>query len=512
MKNNYNFGVVKLHLKFNQRTNSTPHKFQTCFPIQNLILFQLDLCLWEGMRLKMEKLNRIISKIARYWIIILFTVVVITMLIFNADYDVFTDTPSFQFSNIYNYISIFINIALLVIVCKIIKRFNIDFKYIIGTYILLGVIYIILIPFEPFSDMKMVYEIAVSGFKLHQDYISFYTNNIPTVILMMLFTFLYKSIIIVKIINIICNIIIAYLTYKIAENLGKKNKLYFILCLLNIPVFLYINIIYNDIAFTLLTTLLIYLTTKNNKGKWNLPLRIILSVIEFMIRPVGIIHIIAITMYEVLSGKNYKLVAIFVTATTVGIVICNLLIGLFFNKSEESCTIWSFIRMGFNEEKFGFQDGTASSKWQPKDVIERWKELGVGKIIEIIAKKEIWMFSEGTYMAERYAFGGGGSEFTTENALTKDIQKNQESVLRKGAEYIMKGQYFIIIVCALFGVINKKKSSKYVLLNYIVVGLFCFYCFWEIKSRYIYSLYPIFTIYAVDGIEILGKKIKRKDV
>ncbi len=27
LKNNYNFDVVKLHLKFNQRTQSTHHKF-----------------------------------------------------------------------------------------------------------------------------------------------------------------------------------------------------------------------------------------------------------------------------------------------------------------------------------------------------------------------------------------------------------------------------------------------------------------------------------------------------
>ncbi len=54
MKNNYNFGVVKLHFKFNQRTISMPHKFKICFPSQNLILFQLDLCLEEGMRLIMK--------------------------------------------------------------------------------------------------------------------------------------------------------------------------------------------------------------------------------------------------------------------------------------------------------------------------------------------------------------------------------------------------------------------------------------------------------------------------
>ena len=44
LKNNYNFGGVKLRLKFNQCTKSTPHKFQTRFPSQNLILFQSDLC------------------------------------------------------------------------------------------------------------------------------------------------------------------------------------------------------------------------------------------------------------------------------------------------------------------------------------------------------------------------------------------------------------------------------------------------------------------------------------
>ena len=51
LKNNYNFGVVKLHLKFNQRTNSTPHKFQTRFPSQNLILFQSDMQLGKEVKI-----------------------------------------------------------------------------------------------------------------------------------------------------------------------------------------------------------------------------------------------------------------------------------------------------------------------------------------------------------------------------------------------------------------------------------------------------------------------------
>ena len=44
----------ELHLKFNQRTNSTPHKFQTRFPSQNLILFQPKFYLEKGMLVKMN--------------------------------------------------------------------------------------------------------------------------------------------------------------------------------------------------------------------------------------------------------------------------------------------------------------------------------------------------------------------------------------------------------------------------------------------------------------------------
>ena len=80
MKNNYNFGVVKLHLKFNQRTKSTPHKFQTRLPSQNLILFQPDLCLEKGMWLNMKKK---LLKIAS--IIILILIILATQTITFAD-------------------------------------------------------------------------------------------------------------------------------------------------------------------------------------------------------------------------------------------------------------------------------------------------------------------------------------------------------------------------------------------------------------------------------------------
>ena len=49
MKNNYNFGVVNLHLKFNQRTHVRLINFKFVLTAQNLILFQPNLCLKKGM-------------------------------------------------------------------------------------------------------------------------------------------------------------------------------------------------------------------------------------------------------------------------------------------------------------------------------------------------------------------------------------------------------------------------------------------------------------------------------
>ena len=57
MKNNYNFGVVNLHLKFNQRTHVRFINFKFVLTAQNLILFQPNLCLKKGMIVMMNYLE-----------------------------------------------------------------------------------------------------------------------------------------------------------------------------------------------------------------------------------------------------------------------------------------------------------------------------------------------------------------------------------------------------------------------------------------------------------------------
>ena len=81
----------------------------------------------------------------------------------------------------------------------------------------------------------------------------------------------------------------------------------------------------------------------------------------------------------------------------------------------------------------------------------------------------------------------------------------------------MKGQYFVLILLALVELVirddtrSEEVKGKRKLLLYIMIGLFCFYMTWEIKSRYIYCLYPIFIILATNGIYKITNLIKIKE-
>lgn len=173
--------------------------------------------------------------------------------------------------------------------------------------------------------------------------------------------------------------------------------------------------------------------------------------------------------------------------------------------------VWSYIYMGFNQEEFGFQDGTHSVDRNASDVVARLKSNGIKEVIGIIAKKEYWMWMEGTYQAQRYAFGENcnesDSKFYYETAATKYLMNN-EQILRKAADSFIYAQYFILFVLMLYWFI-KPQSNKLSVIYLIYMGMFLFYVFWEIKSRYIISLYPFMMIFSI--WTLLSLPIKKKE-
>ena len=54
---------------------------------------------------------------------------------------------------------------------------------------------------------------------------------------------------------------------------------------------------------------------------------------------------------------------------------------------------------------------------------------------------------------------------------------------------------------AVIGTLRAKKRNVFSVLFFTICGFFLFFLLWEIKSRYLYGLYPIFLILALYGWE-----------
>lgn len=478
------------------------------------------------MKKKIEVLNNLISKISINFLIILFAVVIIGMLFINSIY-LYIDTASFKINNVFNYLGIVINILGFLILILLEKSLSLKFrknKYInfiiFLIYFILEIIYIKLVPIKPFSDMFFVTEIALSDFQNEIQYLQHYPNNLPiSIIFNLIFRITQYNVIYIKIFNIICNIATIYFAYRIYENIyKKKDNLVILFGIFSISTFLYVNNAYNDIIFTALVTIILYLVTKEKQSKIDIFIISILAFLQFIVRPVGIILIIAICIYYLLKNKDIKNIVLLLSI----FLICNTMYSqlekAIIPKSDEiqQYPVWSFIQMGINEKEFGFQDGSHSTEWTFGDVKNRIQELGPQRLLKLLCKKQYWLWTEGTYQVERYAFGTGSQEqFLYSTPTTNMIYDVESSKVRKALEYLMKGQYFVLILLSLIDLIIKDKDksikNKKDILLYTIIGLFCFYTIWEIKSRYIYCLYPIFLILSTQGTEkIINLILKKK--
>ena len=477
------------------------------------------------MNKNIDVLNKLVSKISINFLIILFTVITIGMLCINSVY-LYIDTASFKANNVFNYLGIIISIFGFLILILLEKALSLKIKknkyinfIIFLIYFITEIIYIKLVPIKPFSDMFFVTEIALSDFQNEIQYLQHYPNNLPiSIIFNLIFRITQYDVIYIKIFNIICNMTTIYFTYRIYENIyKKKNNIVILLGIFSISTFLYVNNAYNDIIFTALTTIILYLVTKEKQSRIDIFIISILAFLQFIVRPVGIILIIAVCMYYILKNKNIKNIVILLSIFLICDIMHSQLEKVIIPKSDEiqQYPIWSFIQMGINEKEFGFQDGSHSTEWTFGDVKNRIQELGPQRLLKLLCKKQYWLWTEGTYQVERYAFGTGAPEqFSYTTTVTNMIYDVDNSKARKALEYLMKGQYFILIVLSLIDLIIKDKDetikNKKDILLYTIIGFFCFYTVWEIKSRYIYCLYPIFLILSTQGTEKIINLLKKK--
>lgn len=468
----------------------------------------------------MDRIKNWINRISFLMVMFLFLSVIIVGIFIQANYD-FGDFPYFQTNTVSSLlfrILVFFSILTIMFWSKKIKR-----RKLIVCILFLVVAFsvIIMIPLYPFSDMRSVYEVAANDMIDINGYLGRNWNLVATIAYVRCILYVFgKSVWGPKIVNVLLSLCILFLTEKIyfamipKERVQERNttgRLMWYMFLF-LPVFFYGNRIYNDVIATTLCMIILYVViSEKNRGIGNVFL-IILSVLQYMLRQSGIIFIIAIFMYLMLVRREYKKSAVYLICCIVGILSLMKINTIIWPiDTSDSPNVWSFLQMGINEAEFGFQDQSHSSAWTMTDYLSRYRELGVGRTLKIFAKKTLWMWSEGTYQAQRYGMGTTDAVYLYDTIITRNLQTSYSANFRVITENWMKAQYYVYLLFAIIGVWNNKNNEKSALLRYIICGFFCFYLLWEIKSRYIYSLYPIMMVFSFDGWLCLERKwIRRK--
>ncbi len=432
----------------------------------------------------------------------------------------FDDSPYFTYNNLYDITMALLCIILFMAIVKnadLIQK-HVNYRLCFVIFMFFSVMYMLLVPLKPFSDMEAIYNGAlhISRFEfkelLADSYWSVFPGN------MILATFwgillipLPKSLITIKVINALTIYFIAVITKNIAKEYGIRNyNLVYLFTLTFSPLFLYINHVYFDLPVIFLCMLAIYLFAK----KKNIIFVFSLLGIAKYIRDSASIVMTAIFFVYIfnLISNNKKLLKKIVTLilaiivfVLLGFALPKLVMKFYYgNSTVKSYSGWNQIYIGINESEFGFMDNDFSYDRNLNDVIRRIHDYGPVKMTKIISKKTFWLWSQGTYQAERYAFGSNtnntSDKFQYNTFLTKYLM-NSDQTLRKIINSFMRAQYLILFFLMIIAFWKEKDMSTYRLFYYIIFGTFAIMLIYELKSRYILQLSPLMIIFAVRSID-----------
>lgn len=475
----------------------------------------------------MNYLKCIMDFIAKNVLKIIFSIIFIVALFIKAMYS-FDDSPYFTSYTIYD---IFMGIAAIILFLIIIKyrkqiQQNINYKACFCIFMFLSIIYIALVPLKPFSDMSAIFNGAMhfSRFEFKEMLADEYWNVFPGNILLAVFWGILliplpKNIITIKIINAILIYFITVLTRNIAKEYNiKYYNLVYLLSLTFVPLFLYINHVYFDLPVILICMLAIYLFAKK---KNMILIFAILGIGKYIRTSVSIIMLAILIVYIFEAVKERSLIKTYIKNLLIALFIF-LLLGFcmpklvykicYGNNELKTYSGWNQIYIGLNEAEFGFMDNDFSYDRNFDDIINRIETYGPQKMIKIITKKTFWLWSQGTYQAERYAFGSDvtdySEKFQYQTILTKYLL-NSNQKLRKLINAFMRSQYLILFLLMVISFWKEDNIDTYRLFYYIIIATFIIMLVYELKSRYILQIFPLMLIFAVRSIDTYDSLIKK---
>lgn len=407
---------------------------------------------------------------------------------------------------------------------------NLNCKLCFGTFLIVAVVFILLVPLTPFSDMASIWRGALnfSQFKWYEFLADEYWNVFPGNILLACFWgFLLiplpKSIISLKIINALMIYAIIAVTRELAKILEVKYyNVVYIMMLTFSPMFLYINHVYYDAPVILLCMLAIYLYKKNN---WIVVPMVLLGLAKYL-RDMALVFfaaLVIVNFFDAYDRKNNDTRRYLksLARILVGVIIfaciskglSTIVNDKFVNDNFQRYPAWNQYYIGINETEFGFMDNDFSYDRSFEDVVNRVKEYGPAKMTKILIKKTFWLWSQGTYQAQRYAFGSDVSEwsqkFDYETILTGYLLSDNQ-VIRRMINSFMRAQYYVFFGLMIFAMWREKNAGKFRLLYYVIIATFLIMLVYELKSRYILQLLPFMSTFAGKSIDYMSEMTEKK--
>jgi hypothetical protein len=416
-------------------------------------------------------------------------------------------------------------------------------------YFIIQISFILLFPLKQHSDAFWVYTFAKQFSNGNFDSLdiggalNIYPNNIGiTLLFSLLFNFFPKSYLTIRILNTIFSTITMYFIYKIYSTLASKKSYGLILItLIYLPPIIMNNHTYGDVISTSFCTISIYFSIKFYKTtqlKYMI-FTLIFLIIGNFIRQTTILFTISIFIYWIIGSHNKISLKKVLIGIIISIILFNLPLNIFnyiitknniidVNINQNKFPIFGWINMGIpTNEQIGYWDDDAtnlelfktkfnfntklSNSYFIKNSINKIKHSGYSNIIKGYTKKTFWIWNEGTYQINYFGFDQdfSGKYYIYKTPLTFLARPGPygfRSILSWFLHSLNWLFLFLISLFLLHSIIYK--NYKFQLFIYIIFFFVAFYFIWEIKSRYLYPIYPILIIISYYMLEnIIYKKI-----
>lgn len=472
--------------------------------------------------------------VSKFWFLFC-SVILIGALFVKALYN-FNDSPYFEWNASYD---IFLFLFMIVIYMFLFKQRDkiekIPYPVLWVIFGIIGAAYVFLVPIKPFSDMSHVTEGAlliaeadIEGI-LSSSYLQYITKNLKVSLFYGISSYLLPtSVFSLRIVNVLLYLLIAHYMGLIGKNL-KINypKLIFIITASFVPLLLYCNHVYFDLPVLCMATIAVYFYTKEKTLKNMLCAGLFLGV-ACTLRVLAYLFLIAMIMDYVFvykmglfkeKGKKILILVLFIVITclipkaTDNLVNTSLRTGSTESGTRKDENIWGLFGVGINEEEFGFMNQNLPYKVRSfSDLCEVLGSRDMESHVKLFGRKMLWEWSQGTYQAQRYAFGYNEVDYTEkfeyETPITRYLMSDSQ-ITRQFINSFMRAQYLALFALMILGMykMDEKSRDKYRMLIYLMFGTFLILLFYEMKSRYVMHCMIPMIILAMRGLKNANEKL-----